>query len=442
MSENLFMRQFLLFIALLCHPVFAGAANPVVMLGPATHHTATILVHGNAPASVALELEPPDSNQPAMRTSPFTLGNETGYTARFDLDSLISGTTYTYRLVWNNVLQDSAYSFTTLPRRELRGFKVYVGSCAFLYDPDTDLSKTWAANGEIFDTIANEASFDSQSHLMLWLGDNLYFRTDDHEHPAGMANRYQKVRSHAALQKIFSALPHYAIWDDHDYGPNDSNQSFVFKQASLDLFKRYWPNPSAGLPDTPGIFTQFSMEDADFFLLDNRWHRDHDMDKSENKAMFGSGQLRWLKNALLGSRARFKFIAGGSQFLNDNSPFEGWHNFKNERGEFLDWLQLNNISGVIFLSGDRHHTELLRLDRADAYPLYELTCSPLTSGTHHLQEPEASNPMRVHGTLVEAHNYCTITVDGQNKDRTLILKSMDAQGKPLWETRIESAALK
>jgi len=43
----------------------------------------------------------------------------------------------------------------------------------------------------------------------------------------------------------------------------------------------------------------------------------------ENKVMFGAEQLDWLKQALIQSRPTFKFIAAGSQLLNDGHPFKG-----------------------------------------------------------------------------------------------------------------------
>lgn len=440
-DENLFMRLFLLFIAALINLPAQGQPTAGPMLGPVTRHTATIWVQGDKPATVALEVAQQNPAQQAWTTAPANLNAENDFTARFDLDALAANTNYQYRMVWDGTLLDTSHRFATLGK-QTGDFKVYLGSCAHLHDPAIDGAKPWGGSYEIFDRIATEVAADTLPNLMLWLGDNIYLRADDFESPAGMALRYRKVRSHPALQKLLPALPHYAIWDDHDYGPNDHNQSFVFKQASLDLFRRYWPNPSAGLPGTPSIFTSFSVVDTDFFLLDDRWHRDSDRDKSPGKVLYGAEQMRWLKNALLASRARFKIIAGGSQFLNDLSRFEGWHNFREERGEFLDWLKLNNVSGVMFLSGDRHHTELLRLEREGAYPLHELTCSPLTSGLHPIQAAEAEHPVRVPNTLVSAHNYCTLTAEGKGKERTLVMNSRDAQGKLLWEVRIEAAALK
>lgn len=351
------MRLILLFIALFC--ASAAQAGPAAqpMLGPVTRQTATIWVQGEGPANVAVEVTPLTAAAASFTTAAQTLGAENHYSARFDLVALAPATRYVYRLVWNGTPLDSRYGFAT-QARTTEDFKVYLGSCAHLYDPETDTGSPWSGSYGIFDRIADEAGSDTQTHLMLWLGDNVYLRDEDHEHPAGMARRYQKVRRHPALQRLLPALPHYAIWDDHDYGPNDHNRSFVFKEASLDLFRRYWPNPSAGLPGVPGIFTRFSVADAEFFLLDDRWYRDSDRDRSAGRVLYGPEQMRWLKNALLASRARFKFIAGGSQFLNDRSRFEGWQHFPEERADFLDWLKRNAVGGVIFLSGDRHRTEL------------------------------------------------------------------------------------
>lgn len=444
-SENLFMRLFILFIATVSS--FSVNAHPFAgpMLGPVTRHTATIWIQGNEPAKASLEIEQPVVKAQAKRTATIQLNRETDYTGRFVLDNLTPGTTYRYKVIWNGKLLDAPHRFTTQAAQNPEGppeFTVYLGSCAHLHDPETDWSASWSSGYEIFDRIATQATEDTRPNLMIWLGDNIYLRPNDYDHPAGMARRYQKVRSHPSLQKLLPALPHYAIWDDHDYGPNDHNQSFVFKEASLELFQRYWPNLSAGLPDMPGIHTQFSIADADFLLLDNRWYRDSDRDQSENKKMFGDDQMRWLKNALLASRARFKIIAGGSQFLNDLSRFEGWHHFREERRDFLAWLELNNINGVVFLSGDRHRTELLKQDRPGNYPLHELTCSPLTSRLHTIEAAELNHPARVAGTLVEARNFCTLSAEGPSDNRVLVLKSFDAQGKAYWEVRIDASSLR
>jgi alkaline phosphatase D len=37
------------------------------------------------------------------------------------------------------------------------------------------------------------------------------------------------------------------------------------------------------------------------------------------------------------------------------------------------------IEGVIFLDGDRHHSEITKLEREGTYPLYDFTISSFTA---------------------------------------------------------------
>ena len=67
---------------------------------------------------------------------------------------------------------------------------------------------------------------------------------------------------------------------------------------------------------------------------------------------------------------------------------------------------------MIFLSGDRHFGELLKIERAGAYPLYEFTSSPLTSQP--VARPDAAereNPDVVPGTLHGRRQFGLIRVE-------------------------------
>lgn len=93
-------------------------------------------------------------------------------------------------------------------------------------------------------------------------------------------------------------------------------------------------------------------------MLDNRWYRTVD---KENGTILGEQQKYWLKEALLYSTAKYKFICVGGQVLSDFAGFENFANYKNERQEIIDFLDENSIKGVIFLTGDRHHSEITKL---------------------------------------------------------------------------------
>lgn len=468
-------------------PVMAAQITAGPMLGHVTSRTAEIWVQTDAEAVLQIEYWSEADPERRQRGPAVRLEAASDFTARLSLVGLQAGTGYAYRLHLDGEPAQPAgrMRFQTqtpwYPRRDPDDFTLYLGSCAYIDDPAIDPpGRPYGGGYRIFQSIARQAEATSRPQLMLWLGDSVYFREADYESPWGMNARYRHARSLPELQPLLSALPHYAIWDDHDYGPNDANRSFVFKDESLRLFRRYWANPSYGLEELPGTFTTFSLQDADFFLLDNRYHRAADKTElakeeldlireardwalgqnpltrllgrryfgtppamlGENKVMFGAEQLDWLKQALIQSRATFKFIAAGSQLMNDGHPFEGWHNFPLEREPFLAWLKRQNIPGVVFLSGDRHHTELLRREVKEFYPLYELTCSPLTSRAGTPRDKELNNPLRVKETLVTQRNYCSIDVAGAKEDRRLVFRSHDGDGRLLWERVVRAAELR
>jgi alkaline phosphatase D len=246
------------------------------------------------------------------------------------------------------------------------------------------------------------------------------------------------VRQADPLQKLLTATTHVAIWDDHDFGPNDSNGSYPLKGETLKLFQRYWPNPTFGLPGVPGAFGWARYGDVDFFLLDDRYYRHpNNYPDAPEKSMFGAAQFEWLKQALISSKARVKVVAGGSQFWNRASRFEGLHQFPREKQRLADWLVTQKVDGVIFLSGDRHFGELLRVDRPGAYPLYEYTSSPLTSrAVATPARAERENPDVVPGTLQGRRQFGMIRVSGPAADRRLALEAYDSDGGLLWRHEI------
>lgn len=317
---------------------------------------------------------------------------------------------------------------------------IALGSCFFLADPDPRWGKPSYGSGfEIFAAIAAK-----RPDFMVWLGDNLYFEKPDFLDPAALAARHQRQRGFLPLSTLLTAASHLAIWDDHDYGPNDSDASYTMKGETLRLFRRYWANPSYGLPETPGIFGYARLGDVDLFLLDDRYYRSANKAKDgPGKTMLGPAQLAWLKAALISSTAPIKLIANGSQLLNRVSRFEGWHQFATEQREFLAFLIDRRIEGVVFLSGDRHFGELLRIERPGAYPLYEFTSSPLTSSPWEVPEAnERRNPDVVPGTLIGKRQFGVIRVTGPANDRRLELSSHDQQGAELWRHELRARDLR
>lgn len=381
-----------------------------------------------------------------LRTERVKVNATTGWTVQILLDRLEPGTPYAYSVHWQGRKGGGVSARATFKTETLWQFRtdpptmrVLAGSCAYTNDPPDDRpSRPYGRDPAIFETMAGR-----DPDLTVWMGDNLYFREPDFGDETAMAQRYDKFRSLPELQSLWRKGQHLATWDDHDFGPNDSNSSYVHKDKSLRLFQRYWVNPSYGLPGLPGVFTSQTIGDAEFFMLDDRWYRDSDRLIDDDRAMLGREQIRWLKNALLASTATWKFIVSGSQVLNLSNHYEGWNRFPRESQEFLAWLEKQRVPGVIILSGDRHFSVMLKQERAGTYPLYELTCSPLTAGTYDNPSQETSNNSRIMpGSVVTRNNFCELNFSGARGSRRLKLAIHDGRGEALWSMELAEAELK
>jgi len=416
------------------------AAGP--MAGANTQREVKIWYQFKDSTPVRLEYWLDTQPHKTMRTKAFAPNRDTDYSHTQVISDLQPGGHYSYRLLsedgkWHS---DTFQFFTQRLwqwREDPPAFNLMMGSCNYIDEPAYDRpGKPFGSDYDIFQSMAKQ-----KPDYMLWLGDNVYTREVDFTSASGIFYRYRHDRQFAPLQPLLQTGHHLAIWDDHDYGPNDSNQSYIFKGESLKAFRQYWPNPSFGLPGAPGIFTLASLNDVDVFMLDDRYYRDADNSPdAPDKAMYGKAQLRWLKNALMASSANFKLIVGGSQMLNDYSSYEGWNHFTYERSAFLAWLEQAGINGVVFVSGDRHHTELLKIDRPWTYPLYELTCSSMTAGIFTSQKL-LQNPVLVKDTLVGKHNFCNMHFSGKQHDRSLEISVYDHQGKLQWQKTLSQKQL-
>jgi alkaline phosphatase D len=128
--------------------------------------------------------------------------------------------------------------------------------------------------------------------------------------------------------------------------------------------------------------------------------------------------------------------------LNPMVAFEAFGNFPAEQKRLLDFIREAKITGVVFLSGDRHHAELIRRAEPGLYPLYDFTSSPLTSGGNRI-EAEANNPARVSGTWVTdgVRNFGLLEFSGAARDRRLLLRTIDLTGKERWRYEIKASEL-
>jgi alkaline phosphatase D len=115
--------------------------------------------------------------------------------------------------------------------------------------------------------------------------------------------------------------------------------------------------------------------------------------------------------------------------------------FPSEYYEFINFLKEEKIEGVLFFTGDRHHSEVIKVSYEGLYPLFDVTSSPLSSGTHKFGGPEANNPYRVVG-VDQLQNYSRVSVSGQPKARILQVEFVGAKGNVLDKWLVNEQELK
>lgn len=435
---------------------YAGTLVSGPMLGAASHREGFVWVEVRDARTVALDFWP--AGQPAAKRhlelaapAPTPAG---GQIVHLRPGLLEPGTTYEYALSIDGQAQEFPYPtrFRTLPLWQWRGpapdFKFIYGSCAFFNEPAYD--RPGPGYGKTMETF--RLMGESGADFMIWGGDNWYYREVDFDSRSGLWSRAQRDRAWPELRRLLAAMPHYATWDDHDYGPNDANRSYGLKDETLAIFKAYWGNPSYGLAGHPGVYTHFLWGDAAFILMDDRWDRDDDKLQAGSlkrmKTQYGEHQRDWLKQALLAAEENkgcvFKFIVTGGQVITDfGGESETFAYYPEEREDLLRFIADHHITGVIFLSGDVHFTELARKKLAGTQWVYELTSSPFSSGAYtRAVEARKDDPHRVAGSFVCDQNFCLLEISGPTGDRAVTITCVDKQGAVRFTHTIRAAELR
>lgn len=231
---------------------------------------------------------------------------------------------------------------------------------------------------------------------ILMIGDNVYADKDlsgdkIESTPETLWQRYTDVRLSLPIYFQQKLVPVHAVWDDHDYGANNTGKDFIHKEASKEIFEAFFAqslgdeNYSKGF----GVGSLLSLGDFNLYFLDGRSFRDTRPDGTH----LGLEQTQWLLRSLK-EEVQPSFIIKGDQF------FGGYHKFESFEGnhpdEFARFVASLRQLGTpfIFMSGDRHMSEIMQFPRSlFGIPSFEITSSPIHAKT--FPDDETKNPWRV-----------------------------------------------
>ena len=301
------------------------------------------------------------------------------------------------------------------------------GSCAYIGKGFSRVYRPWNMT-KIFKTMSKE-----KTKNMLWMGDNVYLILEhDLKNNKSIYRRYVGVRKQKNMNLLLSSnMQHYSTWDDHDFGPNNTDGSYEKANLTTNAFNSFWVNPKN---NTKGIYYSFCKGKTAFFMTDGRTFKNNN-----GSSLLGAQQIAWLKNALLNSTSKYKIIVLGNQLINAVEGHESYYDCPKERQEIMSFINENKIPGVVFFSGDRHHSEINIERHLNYYPIHDITCSALSSPRPKFRGwgKEKALSTRVDSSFITKHNYCIVTI---NSD-CLVFKFKNKSGKPLFNYTITQKEL-
>ena len=259
----------------------------------------------------------------------------------FNFDELEPNTEYFYALEFDGVIDDvRTGQFRTFPD-DASSFTFAVGACARV-----------GSNGRVFDEIL------AQDPLFYLVAGDLHYGDNGRDD----VERYQEVMdltlTRPAQAELYRSVPIAYMWDDHDYGGNDSGGSSPSRNAAMSNYREYVP--SYGLSGVESaIYQAFSVGRVRIIMTDARSARDLDDDGGDDgiPSMLGTEQKAWFKKEIVNASEDHALVVwlnpvpwvAESQLLADN-----WGGYEEERTELADHIANNEIDNLLMISGDAH----------------------------------------------------------------------------------------
>jgi alkaline phosphatase D len=221
-------------------------------------------------------------------------------------------------------------------------------------------------------------------------------------------------------RRFAAEVPFLVQWDDHEtrnnwypgqmlgderYRVRSASLLAAFARRAMFEYNAFRPDPV----DPERVYRSFAHGPSlEVFMLDERSYRGPNTPNrqavlDEEPAFLGAGQLRWLKQALLASRATWKVIASDMPIclvVPDRNPdvppgtYEAWANGDHgaplgrelELASLLAFIKNTAIKNVVWVTADVHYAQAARYDPAharftDFTPFWEFVAGPINAGT-------------------------------------------------------------
>lgn len=311
------------FFSLNAVPAFVGAV---------TNESASVTVRMSIPASdVQLRVI---SNTDDITTSPTS--TDVDRCVRLDVTGLQTDTLYIYEILSSGLIHSSG-QFRTHPAAPGTPSSFTV---AFSGDADT------GANGDAFQAILNFNPL-----MFIHLGD-MHYQDISTNSPALFHAAYDTVMRCSRQAALYGNVPLAYVWDDHDFGANNSDSTSPSKPAIAAVYRQRIPHYT--LPHPTAVYQTWDIGRVRFIMTDQRSEASVETDPDNaSKSILGTTQKTWFKNLISNSPGMLLVWLCPRWFANANDV-DSWNNFSTERAEICDYIKANAHGRVIVISADKH----------------------------------------------------------------------------------------
>lgn len=385
-------------------PVFTDG----VASGDVTSTSAILWTRVDRQTSVKVEVwdNPALSSQKAFQATVPQTSSTGDFTVKIEATGLSPNTTYYYRFRHGN---EEGAAVSAIGTFRTASDSSTPANVKFTFTGDSDGTKI--AGNPVFNNfdVLNAVRLEN-ADFFVYLGDTIYSDSPFRPQPAMTLNEYQAAyrlnRTYINLTDLLKSTSTYAQPDDHEVFNNYVGQTVDAGRyaAGIGAFLNYMPIRESGLlNDTTcagsplfRVFHWGAM--ADVIILDERSCRSRDVAvacandlaptlptpfrvsfglppspppgcltaiNDPTRTFLGPVQKQALKDALLNSTAKFKFVINEDPIQQFWAlPYDRWEGYAAERNEILNFIRDpdnnlatdDSIRNVVFLATDTHAT--------------------------------------------------------------------------------------
>jgi len=383
------------------------------------------------------------------------------YIVKAHLTGLSANTKYYFGVYVDSVLDDTlndadndtnAYTgtFRTFPPAGEPATFQFVFSCSG--KPGTERNAIW------------ETMADVDALFFLHTGD-LYY-SDQGSNPKGYAskddfrNKFDlKLNCYPGKNGAREASYHRKVpiaymWDDHDFGKNNSvgtsGPGAISKNYVHPVYREYFPHYPLIGSGTTNICQKFSVGRVLFLMTDLRTDA-QTPGTTFDKTRMGAEQKEWFKKELLEANGVYSAIIWVNTVPWTGAPVTGedrWQSYTNERAEISNFIKDNNIQGFCALAGDTHCTAIDDGTNTDfsegggaAFPIFH--AGPLGSHNSVKGGPYSKGSTAVSDrnfgvvAVTDNSDYVEITWTGKNLDGSTATNESSGAGYPAIGAQIQ-----